>query len=640
MSARTIAVAAVLGGAVCAQPPGVLAQAFKEAPELARQVAAGALPPVERRLPAAPVVVPVVERVGTYGGTWNEYVSGPAEAYKLHRAAGYEHLVRWSPAFDQILPNLARSWTVDEGGRVFTFRLVEGVRWSDGAPFTGSDVAFAVNDVLGNKELSPAGVPAWLRSRGGPAKVEALDPHTVRFTFAEPQGQFLQNIATQAGHVLTHFSRHYLQQFHKDHNPQGIDALVRAAGLDGWAKLFQQKRWVDAFGDNPDAPVLTPWRLATPFGGAASQVVLVRNPYYWKVDPAGGQLPYIDRVVFEIIQDVEVSALKMMGGDLDSLLLGDDAAAVLTNKALFTENQARGRYRLIDVDFPGPFRVVAVNMTHPDPVMRAILGSKDFRIGLSHAINRQEIIDLLYFGQGEPFQAAPARASRFYDEAFALQHTAYDVKLANAHLDKVVPKRDPQGFRLKPNGERLTMTFEMIARADDTDLFELLVPHWRAVGLDASFRTMDRSLRNTRLDSNLPDGFTWGGAEGTLGDELLNPRWYAPIASGAYWARRWVEWFASDGAAGEAPPPEVKRQMGLYRQATSTIDPAEQDKLVGELLAIAEDLFPVIGISTRDGGYAVVGAHLRNVPSRLQVGPGFYRVGVTHPEQYFLEGGR
>jgi peptide/nickel transport system substrate-binding protein len=640
MRPRTIALAAALGGCLLALPAGVGAQPYEEAPDLARKVAAGTLPPVDRRLPPAPVVVPVVERIGVYGGTWNEYVSGPAEAYKLHRAALYEHLVRWSPAFDKVLPNLARSWAVDEGGRVFTFQLVEGVRWSDGTPFTAADVAFAVNDVLAHKELSPAGVPAWLRSRGAPAKVEVLGAHTVRFTFAEPQGQFLEHIATQAGHVLTHFPRHYLQQFHKDLNPQGIDALVRAAGLDSWAKLFQQKRWIDQHGDNPDVPVLTPWRLVTPFGGAATQVVLERNPYYWKVDAEGNQLPYIDRVAFAIIQDVEVSALKMMGGDLDSLLLGDDAAAVLTNKALFIENKERGKYRLIDVDFPGPFRVVAVNLTHADPAMRAILGSKDFRIGLSHAINRQEIIDLLYFGQGEPFQAAPAKASRFYDEAFATQYTAYDPKLANAHLDKVLPKRDAQGFRLKPNGERLTMTFEMIARADDTDLFELLVQHWRAVGLDVSFRTMDRSLRDTRLQSNLPDGFTWGGAEGTLGDELRYPRWYVPVSPGAFWARRWVEWFASDGKAGEAPPPEIQRQMDLYRQAITSVDAAVQEKLVREMLAIAKEEFPVIGISTRDGGYAVVGDRLRNVPAKLQVGSGFYRVGVTHPEQYFLVDGK
>lgn len=622
---------------------GLLAQSlaqgsgYNEAPQLAQLVTAGQLPPVEERLPDNPMVVPVVERIGQYGGDWREYISGPSERYKIQRAFAYEHLVHWNANFSEVVPNVAESWDISEDARHYTFSLRQGIKWSDGAPFTADDIVFAYNDLLNNEVLFPTGPPTWLTTAGEPAVIEKLDDYTVSFTFSEPNGLFLQRIAVAGGHVLTHFPRHYLEQFHIDYNPDGIDGLIREAGVNEWHELFQQKRWTSDFGDNPDAPVLHGWKLVTPFSGGTSRLVFDRNPYYWKVDPEGNQLPYIDRMIFEIIQDVEITAIRMIGGELDTLLLGDDAAAVLANKAIFTENMERGGYRIVPVAIPGPFRVIALNLTHQDPGKREVFANKDFRIGLSHAINRQEIIDLLHIGQGAPYQAAPDPASQYYDEEFAKQYTEYNVALANEHLDRVLPDKDAEGFRLGPDGQRLTVVFEMIARPDDVDLFEILVLHWAEVGIDAQIRTMDRSLRDTRLQANLPDGFTWGGAEGTLGDEILTPKWFIPVLGNSYYAVPWAEWFISNGDDGEEPPEEVKRQMALYRQAVATADPERQSELMREVLAIAKEQFYVIGATMRTGDYAIVKNNFRNVPETIFTGPGYFRVAPTNPVQYFIE---
>lgn len=623
------------GAMACISP--AMAQTYQQAPALDALVASGDLPPVAERLPATPVVVAAVETVGSYGGNWREYLNGPGESYKIPRAFAYEPLVRWTPDFSGLEPNLAESWDISEDGKVFTFHLRQGVKWSDGEPFSSADIVFAVEGVFKNAELFPGGAPDWLKAGPDPVVVDAPDDNTVRFTFTQPQGLFLQRLATQSALTLTQFPFHYMKQFHKDYAGEGLEALVKESGFGSWTELFLQKRNANSYADNVDAPVLWAWKLKQSFGDGGTQVVYDRNPYYWKVDSAGNQLPYVDTVTFKVIQDVELTALAMMNGELDSLMLGDDAAAVLANKGLFIENAERGNYRVVPSPLPGPFRTVGINLTHPDPAKRAVYANKDFRIGMSLAINRQEVIDLLYFGQGKPWQAAPVDTSRFYDEAFATQYTQYDVAAANESLDKVLPNKDADGFRLLPDGTRLSMMFEMLLRPDDTDLFELLVKYWQAVGVDAQYQTEDRTLRDTRLAGNLPDGFTWGGAEGTKGDELLLPKWTLPVHNQSYYAITWSDWFRSGGSAGEEPPAAVREQIDLYEKALATVDADAQDELVRQILGIAKEQFYAIGIATQDGGYSVVSNKLKNVPEQIDIGPGYFRVAVAHPEQFFFE---
>ena len=457
----------------------------------------------------------------------------------------------------------------------------------------------------------------------------------MRITFAGPQGLFLRRLAMAPAYALTFYPRHYLEQFHAKYGGEGLARAVREAGVATWSELFLKKRSPNSFGDNPDVPVLYAWRLTQPFSGGGTELIFERNPYYWKVDTQGNQLPYLDQVRFKIIQDLELTALAMMNGDLDSLMLGDDSAAILANKAVFTDGLEQGDYRLIAAPLPGPFRIVALNLTLPDQEKRTVFANKDFRIGLSLAVNRPEVIDLLYFGQGLAVQSAPVEGSPFFRKDLSFQFTEYDVALANQHLDRVLPQKDSGGFRLLPSGKRLTITFEMLDRPGDTDLFELLTQYWRAVGIDSRYQTMDRSLRDTRLRGNLAEGFTWGGAEGVLGDELLFPRWFAPVTNVSFYALPWADWFRSGGTAGQEPPEAVKAQMDIYRQIVATTDPDAQARRGQELMATTKEQFYVIGIASEEGGYAVVSNRLRNVPERLHVGPGYFRVAVAHPEQFY-----
>ena len=200
---------------------------------------------------------------------------------------GAQGLVRWDPQYTKIVPNVAKSFEVDPTGKVFTFPLRKGMKWSDGKPFTADDVLFNVEDLVLNAAYAPT--PARYTTGGKPMKVEKVDDATVRFTFAEPYGDFLAELASPLGQHPVLYAKHYCSQFHPKHNSK-IDETVKANNASDWKNLFQRKcgdieipsRW-----GNPERPTLDPWVVKEPYVGGATRVVMERNPYFWQVDPEG-----------------------------------------------------------------------------------------------------------------------------------------------------------------------------------------------------------------------------------------------------------------------------------------------------------------------------------------------------------------
>jgi peptide/nickel transport system substrate-binding protein len=171
---------------------------YKDAPSLADQVKAGKLPPVSQRLPENPLVVPVVDKVGEYGGVWRRAFLGPADSNNYVRVV-YDALFRFSPDGAKIEPKIAESAEPSADYKVWTIKLRKGSKWSDGQPFGADDILFWYNDVLMNKELTPS-LPGWIKSPDGTAaKVEKVDDNTVRFTYVAPATLFLTAVANQDG---------------------------------------------------------------------------------------------------------------------------------------------------------------------------------------------------------------------------------------------------------------------------------------------------------------------------------------------------------------------------------------------------------------------------------------------------------
>ena len=123
------------------------------------------LPELSERLPAEPLVVEPADRIGVYGGTWHMGLRGGNDGALLVRTIGNEGLVRWNLDWTGVVPNVAASYEVNEDGTEYTFNLREGMKWSDGMPFTANDIVFWYNAHATNTEVSPA-PPNWMVAGG------------------------------------------------------------------------------------------------------------------------------------------------------------------------------------------------------------------------------------------------------------------------------------------------------------------------------------------------------------------------------------------------------------------------------------------------------------------------------------------
>ncbi len=291
------------------------ASQYNEAPRLAEMVANGELPPVDERVPVNPLVLEGLDGVGNYGGLWRAGFRGQADHFAVRQV-----IIRGILSINQELtvnPMIAESWSVSDDATEYTFNLREGMKWSDGSPFTSADFVYWFEDEMKNETLTPV-FPGWLTSpvegEDVPVELTAPDDTTITFTFAGPNALF----HLEGGVVLDCplRSAEYMKQFHPDHTDDqaALDQMIADAGLDNWTELYTDKR--SARLSNPESPLLWPWLQVSEF--TEEIVTCTRNPYFWAVDTAGNQLPYIDDLSYRLFNDADVHALRLVHGEIDS----------------------------------------------------------------------------------------------------------------------------------------------------------------------------------------------------------------------------------------------------------------------------------------------------------------------------------
>ena len=602
----------------------VVCEAYNEAPELAEQVAAGELPPVAERLPLSPRVVEPAEEVGQYGGSFFDLYDGGRLAE--FRQFGYENLVRWNPAGDEVIPNIAEGWDVSDDATTYTFFLREGLKWSDGELFTADDILFWWEQVETNADIYPNGPYPYFVVGGEPATVTKIDDLTVEFKFSKPHGLFLPLMSASYGVRITQFPEHYLSQFSNKLNPDGVAEMMAADGATEYGPWWIGR--VGSYGhdaeyNDPARPSLQPWIPTEPFQGK-ERFAFVRNPYYFKVDPSCNQLPYINERVFTLATDPEVALLKTLDGE-DSL--SNDGISTPTNRAVFFDNMESGNYRFVDA-VSSNFQTMRMNLkfNHPDAVQAEILQNKDFRIGLSQALDRQTIIDTVYIGQGIPFQDGPRPESPLYNEQLSTQYLEYNVDVANQHLDMVLPEKDADGFRLRPDGERFTFTVlaNQDFRPEWIDILQFYERYWEEVGVETTIFPASNDIWRARKDEPDIDAFVWVG-ENALGYQpFVDNNTFTPEFGDGWqvWANENYGLGYGDlgGASAVEPPAPLQRQYELYTLLSQAITLDEQVAIFQELLQISADEFYSIGLSLPSGEYFVVNNTVHNVPQTLMRG--------------------
>jgi peptide/nickel transport system substrate-binding protein len=338
------------------------------------------------------------------------------------------------------------------------------------------------------------------------------------------------------------------------------------------------------------------------------------------------------------MQDAEVLLLKAAGGEID---FTERHINTNINKPVLADSLEKANIRFFDLILSDMnVNAIALNLTHKNPAMREVFQNKDFRIGLSYAINRQEIIDTVFVGQDEAWQLSPRRDLAFFNEKLAKQYTEYDVDQANQLLDSVLPDKDSSGMRLRSDGEKLVIQIECSTTAQQhVDSANLIVQYWKAVGIEAVAKPEDRSLLFARAGTNDHDCLIWTG-DGGFKDAMFDSYWYFPQSADSYWAVPWGIWYskpADPGVEPEEPSDAARQQMDLYDQLRATADPDQQDDLFAQILDIAQQEFWGMGINLPGPGYGFCKTNMRNVPEVMPESALYITPGPTNPQQYYYE---
>ncbi len=488
--------------------------AFSEAPALKAKVDAGELPPVDERLPEAPVVVGGRDEVGVYGGEVRMIHFDPVWTVSNYDWMS-ERLLHYSDIdLRTIVPNIFEAWEVSPDGTSFTFKMRKGMKWSDGEPVTTEDVRFFIEDVWFNTDLN--GAPMWqLRFDGGantsPAKFELIDDFNFKLTYAAPFGALPAHLTRwEIGNwpsIL--IPSHYSKQYHNKYTDQAkLDEMAKAAGVETWVQLFNQRsgpsQWGLGYWQCPawileaPYPTLSPWVInEIPQDGL---FIYARNPYYWKVDLVGKQLPYVDSLRVDYITTTDAAKLKLAQNELDAMGMHD---VTMAEYPFYKENEVAGNFKVMDYiscmsdrDVLFPQHVIFMeDGTTRDTVLEEIVNHPNWVKALSLAIDRDEINQSLLFGTARMGQHAPVPSSKYYKEAYGTAWAAFDVDQANQLLDEMgLDKKDANGMRMRPDGQPLTYILEqagMRVGPLTPKVCEMAADYWRAIGIDATSKEVD-----------------------------------------------------------------------------------------------------------------------------------------------------
>ncbi|MCY3781031.1 MAG: ABC transporter substrate-binding protein [Chloroflexi bacterium] len=550
---------------------------------LVAEVEAGNLPPLEERLPNTPLVVgpgllmpeealPDWEP-GQHGGTLRTaFTSAFGFSGELF-VMNVEPIVA-APDIDVegFYGNVAESFEVNDDATVFTFTLREGLKWSDGTPVTTADVAFVFNDLYNNGEYG-AFPNKFKSASGSPAELAVVDDYTFSLSFDVPSGGILRDLAITGWTSYNDMIKpaHYLGDYHPSYaDADELAAALEAEGLSAeeWPILFNNKdcpRFHIMREKCIGFPQLSPW-VVTEL--SESGTIMQRNPYYWKVDTEGKQLPYLDTLVAQVFGDGEMVNLGAIAGDIDFLY-----GTQYSNFPLYKENEESGNYVTIPLILHADPTALYIQTCNNDPAFVAVADDVRFRRGLSHAIDREEIIDVIYLGLGSIPTWIPAE---------------FDPDLANQLLDEMgMDQRDGDGYRMSPAGESFTLYIEVApVRPDMIPVAELIVDHLGAFAdIRAEMRQEDPNVKNERIANNeTQSSIHW------IQTYQWRPGMNQEYASSSQWCASWRSWLDTGGASGTEPPAEVKRLYEIRVARKATVPYSEADlALVDELFALHYD---------------------------------------------------
>jgi len=526
-----------------------------ESPMSYQLVKAGKLPPLAERVPPPEDrgILHGPSGIGYYGGENRQ--TGTQQFLGEWIRGGWA--IRDSNGFDWE-PWLGKSWEISDDGTQYTMVMRKNVHWSDGTPFTMDDIRFGWEDNNFNTELNKV-ITANYRDpvTDNPVTFGIVDDVTWTMTFDTPVYTLFEDRSLPrswcAKGSFVMYCPPYLRQFHPKYaDPVVLQQLLDEANLEDWTQLYSQKNNILT---NPDRPCIAPWCTKSK---KDLQITAERNHYYYFFDPEGNQLPYMDWHTKIQMETREVAIFRSMNGETDAMT----TPFSLPEVPLYNANMEKGDYSIYHWPSTGGVDSgVGFSMSYnEDPEIGRLVRTRDFRLALSHAIDREAINETVYLGVGVIQTRVPHPSTPYYPGPVVAQmNIAYDIDLANKKLDDLgLTERDSEGFRLRQDGSgeaielRMTLSHGSVWFTE-LSVAEMIKPMWEEVGIKGVINLVDNPAAEVRQGNEYlqmgqsaiyqanPWMVTWGSLAPLIAGH--------PIAAGV------GLWQATSGAEGMAPGP-------------------------------------------------------------------------------------
>lgn len=550
------------------------------------------LPPLSNRIPQEPLVVVPYDTIGKHGGTLDVLSNATEAGTSDFLSVRHVNFVRFSDDLQTIVPNIAKGWKWNDDFTALTFYLRKGHKWSDGAPFTSADVKFYHDNLMLDANIFEK-PKDYITVGGETMTVETPNETTVVFKLPSPKPGLLAHFATSYAQGFQPL--HFLGKFHPDVNPDadkyaqsfgfenGYDAIKAYYGNSDWTDTPSPLLSRPEIAGKLPQPVLPTLESHIYIADTTEGRHLVANPYFHQIDPTGQQLPYISEQDEVYKNDNEVRLLAIVNGDVDYKA----QSLQLASAPALLDGQQGGNYT-VDLRPEITLGVFSFNVTHEDPAKRAVFNDVRFREAMSIAINRQELNEVGFFGQGTPQQYVGfSPKPEFISDKWLNYKTDFDAAAANALLDQVGMKdTDGDGFRELPNGEKLVIAMSFATQGIAGQTVELVAQYWADVGIQSVVKEVTPDEFRSAQSANKLDVMMWRKSQPlaiVLGNNEL---WVPPFENyfGVRTGMLWAEWVDSNGAKGVEPPAYVKQLIADVNKFQSADQSSAEFRELGERL--------------------------------------------------------
>lgn len=646
----------------------IVLNSSKEAPMLLKKVKANEIPSLEKRLPAADDVMVEndIETIGTYGGSMNMTINDSAR-WSIEKLIEQPLFRFKQDGSGQVEANVAKDFYANEDSTEWTIELREGMKWSDGVDFTADDILFYYNHMSTpalNEDRTAVGVDkegyysaftskiyncyqVTVNEKKYWAEMEKVDDYKVVVKFAAPKPSFPVEVTVDNKwmYLPKHFYKDFVARKDGVSDDSEFPLLTEEQALANANKAFG-KSWEGYSTMGKDigyyhwdyhiVPQLTSFiSVKDNWNKVGETYELVRNPYFFKTDNEGHQLPYLDSIKIQIINEADQQELKGVAGEFDYFPLNYGNYSTIATSTKDTHSIMRW------VTPTWSSYGISLNQTVKDQDKRKLFQNSDFRQALSICVDRKLLNSTLAKDQGTISQASVPEGMNGYDEEWAKKWTEYDVNKANELLDSITEPWDKTAGtyrKLKGTDKDVEVVVTIKEIKNDSEFVALLETAYKQIGIKLS----------TKVNPEVATEILANEHEATLdilesSTPSLRPDMLVPMRNYAAWYGAYGKWYEdgkADANGGIAPTGGVLKLIEAY-EAMKNASYENNEELVEKQVQTIYDLHKentwVIGYLNLPSVNMLISNKLKNVPSEIIYVDEFRGDNIGRPEQYYIK---